>query len=657
MTPILPSRTVSPAVVPRPTSPSELPRALRIVGLDVVLAVVAFTLVRSIAEYEPVSGFHIPWLILAGSFYLAEIAVIHIEYRRDAHSFSMSEVPLVIGFFFAAPEDVILAQLVANIVALGITRRQAPPKLAFNLGQFVIQTSLALIVFHAIAEGVFGARSVFAAVAAALTALVSAHLMVTTAIFLTGGRETLSESLEVLVVQSIGTVMYALLALGGVVIIEAAPDAAALAAAPPIFLFLAFRAYSAQRQERQRVAGLFEAARSLHRSPQLEQALSTAGTEAVKLVKAESAWVLLFGDSGGTHYLTSVGPGEHRRTMYPVSIDVTRPPWQAAVIDRSPRLIRGDEAEALRPGEVGPSEVHEAIVTPLSVDGNVVGLLVAANRLGNAARFTGDDVQVLGTLASQVSVSLENGRLSETLGEVRKLKTELERLVESKDELIASVSHELRTPLTGVVGLAQMLRNDLPAIAPDEVGELAAMIADQSLELSHLVDDLLVQARAEIGTLTINPTVLDLDSTLREALRAHQVGHAIDLDLPRTGLTVFADPLRFKQIFRNLLTNAERYGGRSVWVDIRASGGDVCISVCDDGDGVPADQADAIFEPYRSAHQRPTMPNSVGLGLSVARRIARMMDGDLSYRRFDNGTAFDLRLPCPLSVSLEVTSA
>lgn len=107
-----------------------------------------------------------------------------------------------------------------------------------------------------------------------------------------------------------------------------------------------------------------------------------------------------------------------------------------------------------------------------------------------------------------------------------------------------------------------------------------------------------------------------------------------------------ADPLRFRQIIRNLLTNAARYGGSDIWIEVSDVGDSVIIAVVDDGNGVHPRYAATIFEAYERGHEsEPSMPGSVGLGLAVSRRLADLMGGSLQYRRAGGNTRFELRLP------------
>jgi signal transduction histidine kinase len=115
------------------------------------------------------------------------------------------------------------------------------------------------------------------------------------------------------------------------------------------------------------------------------------------------------------------------------------------------------------------------------------------------------------------------------------------------------------------------------------------------------------------------------------------------VDIP-TGVHAWVDPLRFRQIVRNLLTNARRYGGANVTIRAGVDRAGIYVQVIDDGPGVPAGDRERIFQPYVRAAADSALPGSIGLGLPVSRRLARLMGGDLVYRH-DAGSIFEIRLP------------
>jgi len=221
----------------------------------------------------------------------------------------------------------------------------------------------------------------------------------------------------------------------------------------------------------------------------------------------------------------------------------------------------------------------------------------------------------------------------------------LEELIRSKDEFVAAVSHELRTPLTSVVGLSHELRDRHREFAVEEAGDLMAVIADQSLEVADIIDDLLVSARADIGTLIIDPVPIDVADMLDGIMRTDLTAGFERVDIEGIQVAPFADPMRLRQILRNLIGNAARYGGERLRIVTSVVRRRAVITVADNGPGVSEDLAQTIFEPYARAHHVGTQPASVGLGLSVARDLARLMDGDIVYRRAESWAEFVVTLP------------
>ena len=117
-------------------------------------------------------------------------------------------------------------------------------------------------------------------------------------------------------------------------------------------------------------------------------------------------------------------------------------------------------------------------------------------------------------------------------------------------------------------------------------------------------------------------------------------------DLQITGVAAAnADPVRVRQIIRNLLANASRYGGPQIKVHIEEGDGHSELVISDDGPGIPLEDQERIFQPYERAHKRHGQPASVGLGLTVSRQLARLMGGDLYYKHGDGWSTFTLELP------------
>lgn len=211
------------------------------------------------------------------------------------------------------------------------------------------------------------------------------------------------------------------------------------------------------------------------------------------------------------------------------------------------------------------------------------------------------------------------------------------RALRSQADLVAAVSHEVRTPLTAVVGIARELEDSWPTL-PDEVRrELVGLVAEQAVDMTAIVEDLLTAAKAEQGQLAIEASVADLTEI------ASSVVGQLRLGSPVQGRAIaWADPGRARQVIRNLVVNAARYGGPEVELTAGTNGSMVWIEVSDDGKGVPPEQVKTLFNAFAANKDRV---DSHGLGLALSRQLAVLMEGDVTYTRANGRTVFRLSLP------------
>ena len=254
--------------------------------------------------------------------------------------------------------------------------------------------------------------------------------------------------------------------------------------------------------------------------------------------------------------------------------------------------------------------------------------------------FTVDDLNFLQSVANVLAAAVDRANA----------KARLEDLVRSKDAFVASVSHELRTPLTVVSGMAHELNDRWKEFTDAEMEEFTNLLVEQSKDMSDLIDDLLIAARANIGNVTVRSEPVELDAQVRMVIAGLAVtdGRAITSSI-QSGF-VDADAVRVRQILRNLLTNAIRYGGPNINVRTSVSPGAMAVEVQDDGVGISELDRERIFEAYERAHDAPGQPGSVGIGLTVSRTLAELMGGSLTYR-YDGKSVFTLELPRDLHAS------
>ena len=227
---------------------------------------------------------------------------------------------------------------------------------------------------------------------------------------------------------------------------------------------------------------------------------------------------------------------------------------------------------------------------------------------------------------------------------IRSAHEDLEALVKSRDELVATVSHELRTPLTTVVGLSHELRDAFHSFDRDEVIELVGLIAQQSNEVATIVEDLLVAARTRGGSLGVSSRPVDLAHEAKATLQSLGLSADELLTAPQYLPSVTGDPGRIRQILRNLITNAQRYGGNKFQVVVRSGDSIAAVEVRDSGPPLSDEERDEIFSRYYRTRQTPGVTASVGLGLTVSQELARLMGGDITYHH-DGEAVFAVRLP------------
>lgn len=256
------------------------------------------------------------------------------------------------------------------------------------------------------------------------------------------------------------------------------------------------------------------------------------------------------------------------------------------------------------------------------------------------------DITLIWGVGRSADGSIDPSRVIVVLADVteaRNAQRHLASLIESKDELVASVSHELRTPISSIMGMAYELHDRASDFSESERQELLSLIAEQSREVANIVEDLLVATRADIETLAIHHEAVAVVDEVRRIVAADKMDEKVTVS-SESDVVAWADPLRLRQILRNLLSNARRYGGDTVNIIVRGDTDRVVVSVADDGPGVPPEEEEEIFLPYTRSRTDEAMPGSIGLGLPVSRRLARLMGGDLVYR-FDGGSVFELSLP------------
>lgn len=210
-------------------------------------------------------------------------------------------------------------------------------------------------------------------------------------------------------------------------------------------------------------------------------------------------------------------------------------------------------------------------------------------------------------------------------------------------EHLASLSHEFRTPLNGVLGMARLLEGT--ALSGEQRAYVAAL-RDSGEHLLTLVNDVLDFAKLGAGGIALRPAPTDLAALLQgvaELLspRAAEKGVEVAWAAPPTPTVIRADEGRLRQILLNLAGNAVKFtqvGGVLILAEAREAGR-IRFSVQDTGPGVPKADQDRIFEAFAQSDAGQSDLGGAGLGLAIARRIARAMGGEVGMESPDGGGA------------------
>ena len=221
--------------------------------------------------------------------------MVHVEFRRNVHIFSLSELPLVFGLIFAKPWAMLLGILLGPIVVLIVNRGQSPVKVAFNVTLFWLGGALAATIFHALlaTTDVIGPSVWGAALLATLANAVLGALLVCAVIRLSGQRIAAAKLLRTLAMATAVCITNTCLALGGAAAVASDARAAVLLIVPAAAVVLAYRAYMAERRKHESLEFLHEVTRLLARAPDISAGISGLLQRTLDVFRGDLAEIIL----------------------------------------------------------------------------------------------------------------------------------------------------------------------------------------------------------------------------------------------------------------------------------------------------------------------------------------------------------------------------
>jgi diguanylate cyclase (GGDEF)-like protein len=417
-------------------------------------------------------------LTLTAAFALAEALPAHFQHRREAVSFTLTTIPLVIGLVAVDPLTLILARVGGSALALVVRYRQQPLKLATNLASFLAQTVVAIAVFRGLTSGAAGPSQWLGIVLAVLAGDAAQTCVLAAAISLYQRRwepglrdSAIMSSIAVSIEASVGIVAVTLLAHEPAALLPLGVVAA--------LVLISLRTHRSLSERHRELGELYKLTSTVGDALVDRSALLVLLDHARDLLRAERAWLYLDGDGGHLQQISMSSAGASAGDA-PDGATKLR---DAAGAAGEPLHIReSDDAHRQLLAATGASEL---LVAPLTGPSGSVGTLVVADRSGDVRDFLSADAQLLATVANHVSALLENLRL-------------VDRLRQSARD---SEHQSLHDPLTGLPNRVLFMRELEAAVASGSPAAVLLLDLDRFKEvndtLGHHNGDLLLQ---QVGT-------------------------------------------------------------------------------------------------------------------------------------------------------------
>jgi signal transduction histidine kinase len=329
--------------------------------------------------------------------------------------------------------------------------------------------------------------------------------------------------------------------------------------------------------------------------------------------------------------------------------------------------------------------IRSYVIVPMVARGNVLGAMTFVTA-EHGRRFGDIDVVMAEDLARRAAVAVDNARLHAQAVEardaadaalvevemaleeattaeehLRDARDAAEAALRTRDEFVSTMTHEVQTPLNAIIGYLELLEMDVAGGLGETQRTYVQRAQDSSRHLLRLVGDVLDFSKSETARLDVAHEEVGAAETAREALalvKPQATARLLTMEdqtAPAAGLRYLGDEYRVRQILVNLLSNAIKFtpaGGR-VRLECRAQpngdgGPSLLFVISDSGEGVKAEDADRIFEPWvQGAAGLTRRYGGTGLGLPISRRLARLMGGDVTVEGGADGpgATFTLRLP------------
>lgn len=400
----------------------------------------------------------------------------------------------------------------------------------------------------------------------------------------------------------------------------------------------------AERVQRQRMEHLIEAGTDLLSTLDLDNVLQRVIQAAIVEMDAESASIWIY-DSGGA-LVCRAASGENADRLMGTRMAPGAGITGWTLQHRQPVLVAHAQADPrFQPAqnELGGLQARGIIAVPLLVRQSPIGTLQAVNKKEDT--FSPADLAWMEVLASLAASAIANAQLFQAL---RRRTFQLQARNEELDAFAHTVAHDLKSPLAHIVGFAETLEHDYPELSNEELLRSLHTMAQSGRKMNRIVEELLLLAGVRKARIEAKP--LNMDKIVTEAIKrlADMVRqYAPEITAPETWPVALGYAPWVEEIWVNYLSNAFKYGGWPPRVELGASvqsDGMIRFWVRDNGPGLPPQAQARLFTPFTRLRQVHLKGH--GLGLSIVRRIAEKLDGQVGVEsNVGEGSVFTFTLP------------
>ena len=398
----------------------------RIWALDAVLVIAATAVALAYAGALPApdTSVLVPWWALALAFAGAEACAVHVRVRRSSHTFTLGEIPLVLGLAFARPADLLIGITLGSLLVLLRNREQTPAKIVFNVGQLALGAVLALVVTHALipAGAATSPSAWLALLAGAIASALVGSLLVSVAILLTSSAVPLAKLAPVFGLSLAVCIINSALALCAVGAIATEPAAGLLLLAPAGAMVMAYRQSMAERRKHERLELMHDVTALLARRDDLSAGLEGLLERTLDAFHGDYASVVLVPtEEQGAPQVLGLEVGGKPTPLGPADLELARAMHAAAGEEGDAVLLERPVADPHLDAELDRVGARWAMLATLRGEKRTLGTFLLAGQ-----GFAREDLRLFATLAHHASTWLEQDRLEHLVSRLRELQARLE---------------------------------------------------------------------------------------------------------------------------------------------------------------------------------------------------------------------------------------